>query len=71
MFGVCRGVVTLCFLCSPQIPGLGQEGVLQELLLRAGQSPAPGELFLLPLDQSWCLPLGKPPAGLGGTPGVK
>lgn len=38
------------FPLSPQIPALGQEDALQELVLRVDS----GELFLLPLDQSWC-----------------
>lgn len=59
------------FPLSPQIPALRQEDVLQELVLEAGRPPDPGELFLLPLDQSWCFLVGKSPAGFRGTPGSK
>lgn len=70
VWGLPRGV-TLCCLCPPQILALGQEGVLQELVLGVGQPPEPGELFLLPLDQSQCFLVGKSPGGLGRTSGIK
>nr|RLV76503.1 hypothetical protein DV515_00016907 [Chloebia gouldiae] len=46
---------------------LGQGGVLQELVLGAGQPPEPGELSLLPLDQSWLFLLDKAPASPQGS----
>lgn len=70
VWGLPRGVTLFC-LCPPQILALGQEGVLQELVLGVGQPPEPGELFLLPLDQSQCFLVGKSPGGLGRTPGIK
>nr|RLV76510.1 hypothetical protein DV515_00016900 [Chloebia gouldiae] len=55
------------FALSPQMAALGQGGVLQELVLGAGQPPEPGELSLLPLDQSWLFLLDKSPASPQGS----
>ncbi|XP_068030465.1 ELMO domain-containing protein 3 [Anomalospiza imberbis] len=66
----CVAGVTLCSLCPPQIAALGHGGVLQELVLGAGQPPDPGISEEQRQAREEWEALEEIQSGLGGTSGA-